>query len=391
MKPSSRLWIASLAILPFIPVAAYAAETHFASINVGSDQYMAGQTVSITNDVPGDLNMAGGSVTVDGTVQGNLQAVGGTIVVDGDVRHNVRVAGGTIDVNHIVGGNLTVLGGTIHISKDAIIGGSVLVLGGRVTIDGTIQGDLQMRGGQTTINGTVRGSANLQSQLMTLNGTIGSNAAIAAQNMTFGSDAKIGGKLRYWIPDSVQSLPKVAAGGSIYDSSLAFNQAQTSPSQVLAAITFAGIIMILMAAVSIALILWASKTIFRDTTKYLTKQPAMSFFIGLLYFVLTPVVIVILMLTVIGIPVALALLAMYLVSILFAKVLTGIVLAKWIEGYYRHKWTYIQTFFASLGVYLVLKMLMLIPFVGFLLVLVLVLTAYGALIKVKYERVQKIR
>ena len=120
------------------------------------------------------------------------------------------------------------------------------------------------------------------------------------------------------------------------------------------------------------------------------KTPWKCLLYGFLYFVLLPVIAIVFLITIIGFPIALLLFAMYGFVIFFAKPLTALVLARWTELYYKKKWGKVTIFFVSIGLYVLLKLIGLVPVVGWIIVLLLILLAFGALLETKIEKWKKI-
>ncbi len=106
---------------------------------------------------------------------------------------------------------------------------------------------------------------------------------------------------------------------------------------------------------------------------------------GLLYFVVVPFIATLLLITIIGLPIAVFIFLSYGFAIFFAKPLTALVLAKWTEQKYKKKWGKPLFFFVSVGIYILLKLISLVTIVAWITVLAVVLIAFGALIETKFE------
>jgi hypothetical protein len=393
MKRFSTFSAIALTFLTITPVAFAANSNETIVTNVGNERYVMGGTVTVNQPVSGDLTVAGGTVTVNAPVKGSLQAAGGTVTLANTVQGNVRIAGGTINVTKSINGNLVIAGGTVRVHPEAVIGGSVLIMGGDITIDGSIQGSVTVRGGTVTINGVLRGDTDIQSQTFVQNEKSLGNAAIASQTISFGPNGSIAKNLKYWSAAGKKDFSTVVKGTATFDTSLAINKApEHGAAGFFAALVAAFTVYILLsAALILGLLLFATKTFFRDTAKILTKKPGMSFLHGILYFLLTPIITVILLITVIGFPIALTVAFMYIISIVFAKLLTAMVLARYAETYYKKKWTDVVVFFVALGIYIVLRLLVFIPILGWILTFIAVSMAYGAILQAKYDRYKKVR
>jgi len=75
----------------------------------------------------GDLRVPAGSV-----VHGNVIALGGTAFVDGTVEGNAMAVGGNVDVTGRVEGSVRAEGGSVLLRPTAVVGGQATALGGQV-------------------------------------------------------------------------------------------------------------------------------------------------------------------------------------------------------------------------------------------------------------------
>lgn len=147
---------------------------------------------------------------------------------------------------------------------------------------------------------------------------------------------------------------------------------------------------ILSSALVILLLTLLTKNFFTDTAKRLQAQPGRSLLYGLLSIVLIPTASVLLFATVIGIPLGLLLLAIYGFSLFFLTAMSAVVLAKLLQMFYRRKWSRGKLFFVSVGVFIVLRLLVLVPILGWLFKTVVLLGCLGALLMTKWEKMRKI-
>jgi hypothetical protein len=165
-----------------------------ASRHVGSDYFGAGGFVNLTDPVEGDAFLAGGQVATAGEVGGDLVAAGGQVSIGGSVGDDLYAAGGDVKVDSMVRGNARVGGGDIAVGPATVIAGSATLVGGRVNFEGDSHGYLHISGGTVTIDGIVHGDAEVRSEELVL-----------------GPETRIGGRLAYWGP----TAPVVPEGAVI--------------------------------------------------------------------------------------------------------------------------------------------------------------------------------
>lgn len=105
-----------------------------------NDAFLAGDTVTARADIGGSAHMAGRTVTLQGRVGDNFYGAGMTVAIEAPVAGNVTVTGNTVTINEPVSGNLRASGGTVEIA--APVAGSAVLAGGSVTLNGVVSGDL---------------------------------------------------------------------------------------------------------------------------------------------------------------------------------------------------------------------------------------------------------
>ncbi|TDK41441.1 hypothetical protein E1832_21610 [Antarcticimicrobium luteum] len=107
-----------------------------------ADLFLGGERVSATSDISGTAHLAGRWLTLSGAVGGNAYALGQQIAVTGTVAGNATLFGQEVTVRGPVAGNLRASGSELEITGD--IGGYALLAGERVALDSAISGDLAL-------------------------------------------------------------------------------------------------------------------------------------------------------------------------------------------------------------------------------------------------------
>ena len=113
---------------------------------------------------------------------------------------------------------------------------------------------------------------------------------------------------------------------------------------------------------------------------------------GLVYLILTPIIAVLLAITIIGLPLAVILILIFLIALYLSKVLAaftlGLFLANQMSADKKYKGQLIWPFVFGL---LALVVLGSIPLLGWLFKIILILWAFGALVAVKKEYLKQYR
>lgn len=283
--------LALLALLACVAVPAAAAE---------DDVYMAGANLHIDSETRGDLLAAGGTLALARPVGRDAMLAGGTVDVRAPVGDDLRAAGGTVTVSSAVGDDAVVAGGRVHLAGTGTVGGRAWLAGSEVVIEGRIAGELRAAGGT-----------------LALAGAIGGDADLAAQTVELRPGAHVAGNLVYRSPSEARIAPGARVDGEVRR--IALDAPAVGPAVratgglvALAALALAGIVLYLLFP---RFALGAART--------LRSAPWRALVVGFASLAAIPVLVILLLASVIGIPLALALLAAYLI-LLLAGFLVGI-------------------------------------------------------------------
>lgn len=282
---------------------------------VGADVFVGGGAVSVDDAVGGDLFAAGGTVDIDAGVVGDAIVAGGKLRFGAPVAQSVYAAGGQVNINGAVGRNLRVAGGQVELGSKANVGGNVSIAGGRVELKGVIGGHVQAAGGRVLINGSVGGD------VVATSGTV-----------ALGPLARVGGKLRYRSSGSLQQDPAAQVSGGIESILSPWSEAGSSaPVTPSARRGFGWLGWLWTAGLIVLAALWlalAPRTSAR-TSLALRQRLGWSVGLGLVWLVCVPVLVLLIGLTIIGIPLALFALAVYLAVLPLAYVAAAVALGDW--------------------------------------------------------------
>ena len=228
----------------------------------------------------------GGNDTISQPVQGSVVAIGGNVTVNAPVTKGA----------HIVAGSVT-------IAQGANITGDVKVAAGNVTMDGSIDGALKVAAGRVRINGPVTG-----------------NASIAAGTLELGPAARIQGKLTFHGDDLRQDPAAQVAGGVVHVAPHTRWYNRSSGDRFLHGWAWTIGLMVL-AGILAATLPGPSNRMANE----LREHPGSTLLSGFLAFTAIPIAGVLLMLTIVGIPIALLGLMAYGVMLLLGYVWVAVV------------------------------------------------------------------
>lgn len=349
---------------------------------VNEDIYVFGGTIYIEAPVYGDIWCAGGTITVSDTVAGDIVAAGGNIYLRGAVLDDVRAAGGNLNISGSIGGDLLITGGTITVEPDAVVSGSVATSGGTVTFGGTALGFFKSASGVVNLNGRVEKDFEFNGGDLNLNGTVGGASVMAAHRIVVGERAALRGNVRYWTEEGEVNFGNALQNGATatFDPSLR-ERFERPDFKFLGFASFLAVLWYLIAAF---ILIWLGQRlfarVFSNAAGTAQTEPVRSLGYGFLYFVAVPVAIVLLFITVVGIPVGMIALLFYILFFALANIITALVGAHWLDRRRGHNWRPIQLVFVALGLLVLLKLLGSIPFIGWIVKVAAVFIAFGAIL-----------
>jgi cytoskeletal protein CcmA (bactofilin family) len=199
--------IAGLVVMLGSPTSANAAE-----IRRGNDVYVpsgetvhndliaAGESVRIDGTVEGDLITFSQNVTVNGHVTGDIIAFGDMIRIEGPVDGNIRCFCNTLSLDSTVAKNLTAFASHVEINRPASVNGGVIAFVGSLIADGKVTRDLLLFANNTTLNGAVGGDIRLRGRQLVVGPTaqVGGRLQVTSNNQPEISDsAKLARSLEY--------------------------------------------------------------------------------------------------------------------------------------------------------------------------------------------------
>lgn len=343
---------------------------------VARDYFAAGNKVTISGVVDGDGYVAGGSVVMDGMVRGDLLVAGGTVTISGEVGQDIRAFGGTVNINGRVGRNISVIGGTVQIGKDAVIGGSIVGAFGQVQYLGQSLGDMNLVGGTVDIDGRTEGNVYLRGDSI----SFGDNTQVMG-NLIYESkhEAELGEGAHIFGTTTYRPINKFAMGGD-----QSWGKAKESWNNLQKGFSVIGFLVALFIGF---VMLRVFPRRMAHMKEIMVASPLKSLLIGLLFMMITPFTILLLCLTVIGIPLAFIWLFGLVIVIYFAKIVVGYwlgsVLFKKLNLRERRGWA----LFAGLAIYFIVRNL---PYIGWLFSLLTLFAGLGIIIREKiylYRRI----
>jgi cytoskeletal protein CcmA (bactofilin family) len=336
---------------------------------VNDDLFAGGENVTIEGTVNGDVFIGAGTVKVSGKVNGNLHIGAGSVTLSGPVSGNVYVGSGWVDITGAkIGGSLLVGTGTLNIDKESAISGSLLAGGGTINNKAPVARNVMVGAG-----------------MISLDSSVGGEVKLGGGKIDLGPKTSIGGSLTYTL-DETGSNFTMAEGATVAGqikkietkSATAF-RARTKANQAALRSTRFGLGFISFLGALIIGFLWVRflPKWAEEITGIIKKSFFPSLGTGLLVTILALPVLLLMAITVIGLPLA----GISFTVLMFSFYLSKIALGFWAGDFLGQKlggkkMSLYASFTLGLFVVYVLKGL---PYVGIFFSLLIGLTGLGSL------------
>jgi len=336
----------------------------------------SGDAISIDTPVEDDVFAAGDVVNINAPVQ-SATVAGGTLNINAPVAGNVFAAGGQIRVNSDVGGSVVAAGGNVNLNSGSAVAGDVIIAGGQLIIDSNVSKKVVAAGGN-----------------IDLGGKIGTNAVVAGGQInilpeaTIGRDAALGGgnvyhagRVNGTLMVRAESFQNNGTAGKIdFQKTEAPRREETT-----GGVNVFGILMVLGYLILGLLLVRTVPGLFLIVDKEVRKSPAIRTLIGFVLLIASFIAILIVAITVIGLPIA-AIAAMLLaVAWMLSGIFVSFSLGRWIADLLKKNLSHTIAFLIG---FVILNILFFIPYLGDLIGLICLSLGFAALLYAARDELQ---
>ncbi len=339
---------------------------------VQGDYFTFGPHVEISGTVHGDVYAAGGEVLMDGVVDGDLIVAGGEVRVSGEVTQDIRMAGGTVTLSGKVHRNATITGGDVHLTDSSHLKGSAVIGAGNLLLGGSIDGDVRVGAGNVT-----------------LSKAIGGDLAVAAPAIRLTSKASVGKNVIYWSDDEPSIDEGATVLGTVTQRPIPEVFKGEDAKRGLVGMKLVGGMVSFVSTLLLGLLLLRIYPVFTSrVASKIQEQPWVVLGVGGVLLFGVPMLIVLCMVSVLGIPIGLMLGAMYVVTLYLGRVFVMLWLGQRLLRLVSDSSSATRAFVTGLVTYFILA---LVPLVGGLITVVTIVTGLGAILMTKKELVVRLR
>ncbi|MCF7860483.1 polymer-forming cytoskeletal protein [Patescibacteria group bacterium] len=358
MIKAFKLFLAVFAISAFVlPASVFAAEIK-SSENLHIPQgetiegnlYAASNNIIIDGDIAGDLIALAKSITINGRLEGDLIALAQNITVNGEINGNIRAISNTAILSGLVARNVNFIGNNFSVGENA-----------------QINWDLLTGALNTDIKGIIKGNVYGNSDTVSLSGKIGKNFNFSnsshAQRINISPEANINGDLYY----NEETEIFIAENANIAGKTEIIKREATNknqPSRNIWSFIYKVFAILIIGLVLISL----GKKHLSELNTLIQEKTGKAFVWGFLASLITPVAVIILIFSIIGIPLALITAILWIILFCLAKIVVALFIGKYLLAKLNKENTSDKNLIFSLiiGV-VILYLFFAIPYVGWLL------------------------
>jgi hypothetical protein len=331
---------------------------------VDSTMFVDGRDINIAGTVNGDVFCGGQTINISGTIKGDVICGGQTINISGNVDGNVRVGAQTVNLSGTISKNATIAAQTLNTDSKSKITGDASFAGTDMNLNGQIGRDLNAGGNNVNIGGQ-----------------IGRDVKSGANKISLAAGAKVGGSIEYTSKDQIS-----LANGAMIGGKVTHNQPKQHNGPWIRLAFFGNwfaLVMALLLLITALIVTALLPQLVHAVGMRGIARPWMALLTGFIAGIVAPIALILLSVTVIGIPLAILLFFAWLVIALSSGLFTAYWLGLLI---WRTSPNAILTVLAG-GVLLLI--LMLIPYLGFFVMLIAFWLGSGMVLltlKDKYRR-----
>ena len=329
--------------------------------DVDSTLFIAGNSVTVAGHVRGDVFCGAQTVSISGVVDGDVICGASQLEISGQVHGDVRVGASAVSIFGRVDGSVTAGAASITIGRDAVVGRDLTAGAADLTILGKVHRDVL--GGSATV-------------LVT--GSVGRDVQVETESITLGTSSSIGGNLTYYSQNEVQ----LNSGAMVAGKTQRFDPPEAvrpTLGQQIMAVVFGFSTMLALGLVLFVL----TPRLLAVTAQKGVKSSFAAFGIGVLGLVVPPFVALLLAMTIVGLLATAIVILLWVVLLLTGAVFGANALGQLLAAKLQVSGNWRSLFGLLLGV-LVVFLVSLIPFVGWLGFLAAMVWGIGSLLMVAF-------
>ena len=337
---------------------------------------------------PSNVYMTGAEVRIDRAVEGDLTVAAGRVHVDQSVGGDALLGAGSIDVLAPIGEDLRAAAAIVTVANS--VEGSALIAAARIILTSAseIRGETWLAARNVTLAGRTRSAVKVYAREVSIQGEIRGPVDISADRIYLADTARIYGDVIYTGANPIEIRPGAQVTGSVTRTATGTLESANTAAHVPGLKPLRPLVIAALFALGV-LLHALSPGFTANAVRTLGAAPGKSLGLGTALFFSVPPIAVLLFITIIGIPVALALVAAYALVLVLGYIVSAFFFAGKLGHVLKQRTLSGWMRYAFLGAALLLLALATsVPYVG---PLVLLLTAAGGLGAIVLQRFSRSR
>ncbi|WP_254840814.1 bactofilin family protein [Natronomonas marina] len=311
---------------------------------------------------------------------------GSVVVAEGETVDGLETFAGSVVVRGTVEGDLSAFAGDVTVAETGRVTGDVASAAGSIRIAGAVDGDVSGAAGDVTVaeTATVGGNLDAGAGTLRIDGTVDGDVTVGAERIVLGPTASVGGDLTY---DGRLEGPRSAVAGTVERDSSLGGPGVFEPVDPGVSEWVFGVYGFLVNLALGAILLAAFPGFSRRVADSAIETPVQAGALGLGLVVAVPILLVLVALTIVGIPLTLVGSVLFAVLVWVGAVYGRIAVGTWLTSYttVENRWV------ALLVGFLVVGVAVRVPWVGWIPELLVFLLGFGALALALNERRRRSR
>jgi len=266
------------------------------------------EDLRIDNDVNGDVIVMAKNLTINGNISGDvIAAVAETLKINGTVLGDVRIVAKNIVFNSEIGKNVNAIAMNAELGESALVGGDILIACRQLKNEGIIEGGIKGIIEDVQLANLIGGDVDID---------LGDKGELNIAPHTV-----IQGNLFYSAPQEAVIDGTVVVQGETKYKTVEKKFVKVSKINVFSKmVSLFGMLVVGMVIIAIF------KKRINEPIEEIKKHPVKSLLWGIVYLIFIPIIAFLLMFTIIGLPIALIILAVYSILLYVSQVFCGIVI-----------------------------------------------------------------
>ncbi|MGC2465494.1 MAG: polymer-forming cytoskeletal protein, partial [Candidatus Acidiferrum sp.] len=277
--------------------------------------FITGARARVDGTVEGDVYFFGQSIEIGGHIKGDAIIFAQSARISGQIDGNIRSFANNLTITGTVSRNILTFNEVVNIDSAGKVDGSMTTFAQTVSVDGHLGRDLLAMDNETIISGNVDGEIRAK-----------------GHSMSIASSAQVAGPIHYE-GDSPASVDSGAKLGSPVEYTKLKHESQYMQGHY-----YVWRIIWTAAFVLFGLVLFLLLPKFAEETVRAGERFGAPVGLGVLVFFGVPIAAVIACVTVVGIPVGVLTLGLWLLALFCAEIVVGTVVGNWILGKPADTW-----------------------------------------------------